>query len=55
MGLLKFYDRFPHKTQTGGGLTIEYIIDEVTVDVEDDDEVIIYVEDDEVIIYVEDD
>lgn len=46
MGLLKFFDRFPHKTQEGGGLTIEYIIDEVVVYVEDEDEVIVYVESD---------
>lgn len=44
MGLLKFFDRFPHKTQTGGGITIEYIIDEAIVYVEDLDEVIVYVE-----------
>ena len=45
MGLLKFFDRFPHKPQAGGGGTIiEYIIDEVVVCVEDLDEVIVYVE-----------
>lgn len=47
MGLLKFFDRFPHKPQTGGGGTIiEYIIDEVVVEIDDIDEVIVYVEGD---------
>lgn len=46
MGLLKFFDRFPHKTQTGGGTIINYVIDEVVVYVEDLDEVVVYVESD---------
>ena len=49
MGLLKFFDRFPHKPQAVEGGTetiIEYIIDKVVVNVEDMDEVIVYVEGD---------
>ena len=53
MGLLKFFDRFPHKPQAvegvpenPNGITIEYIIDEVVVYIEDMDEVVVYVEGD---------
>lgn len=49
MGLLKFYDRFPYKPQAVEGGTetiIEYIIDEVVVEIDDIDEVIVYVEGD---------
>jgi len=47
MGLLKFFDRFPHKPQAVEGGTetiIEYIIDEAVIHVEDEDEVIVYVD-----------
>lgn len=49
MGLLKFFDRFPHKPQAvegGSEIIIEYIIDDVVVEIDDIDEVIVYVEGD---------
>ena len=42
--VMRFFDRMPHKTQVGGGVIIDYIIDEVIVYVEDINEVIVYVE-----------
>jgi len=44
MGLIQFFDRTPHKRQVGGGIIIEFAIDEIEVEIEDIDEVEVEIE-----------